>query len=208
MNFLYEQTLWERSSWDVHDQREVGSDGKADGQDAAEEVALPAQDAVLTPEEQARVLAAEYRDQMLRARADLENFRKQAEKEKDDCVKYSLFRFAKDIVVVADTLEQALKMMACKGDTDHSAVKALHEGVAMTLAEMHKIFKMYGIEKIDADGEKFDPHAHQVVMERDVAQVEPHTVVEVLQNGYRLHDRLVRPSMVVVASAASGTQAT
>lgn len=152
--------------------------------------------------EQEKVLSLEekesesYRDRWLRAEAEKENLRKRIEKEKDDQVKYALFRFAKELIVIADNLDRALVNIP-EDLTQGSA--QFYQGVKMTSHEINRVFKEFGIQKIDALGHSFDPHYHQVIFEKEDNTCEARTILEVLQEGYKLHERLLRPALVSVS---------
>jgi molecular chaperone GrpE len=142
--------------------------------------------------------AAELRDAWLRARADLDNIRKQAAADVAKAHKFALERFANELLPVKDSLESAL---AAKG----SAADALSAGVELTLKQLNSAFEKARIVEIDAAGRKFDPHRHQAM-----AMVEspepPNTVVQVFQKGYVLNDRVLRPAMVAVSKAKDGAR--
>jgi len=138
-----------------------------------------------------------FRDQWMRAVADGQNAEKRMEKEKVDAVKYAVFSFAKDIVTIADYMESALKAVP----EDQRKDNALLQGVSMTLEQLRTIFKRFHVEKIQvAVGDAPDPAYHQVMEEKENATVPANTVSHILQDGYLLHDRLVRPALVAVSS--------
>jgi molecular chaperone GrpE len=145
-----------------------------------------------TPEES-------FRDKWLRAAADGENLRRRLEKEKKEGIDYALFRFAKELIAIADQLSWAIASVT----TSEGQKDVLYQGVSMTLAELERVFGQFGIVKIDALNHMFNPHFHQVMQEQEDDSMAPGTVLNVLQNGYRMHDRLLRPSMVVVAKNTS-----
>jgi len=145
---------------------------------------------------------AALKDQALRYAADAENTRRRAEREINDARAYAISRFAKDLLGVADNLARALEH-APKDDADPS-VRSLAVGLEMTQKELHSAFERNGLTPIAPDpGAKFDPHQHQAVMEQDSQGVPAGSIVKVLQNGYELFGRVVRPAMVVVASKTS-----
>ncbi|MBP9752707.1 MAG: nucleotide exchange factor GrpE [Proteobacteria bacterium] len=141
---------------------------------------------------------ASYRDKWLRSVADAENLRRRFQKEKEDALKYASSSFAKDIIVIADYIEQALKTMEAAA-LNNETIKPFVEGLKMTADEIHTVFSRQGIKKIDPENKKFDPNFHQAMMEVDVTEVEPGSIIQILQNGYTMHDRLLRPSLVSVA---------
>ena len=156
--------------------------------------------------EQLRAELAEWRDKALRAAADAENVRRRAEREMNDARAYAIQRFAKDLLGAADNLERALA--AAPRDSEDPAERNFVLGIEMTEKALHTAFERNGLKKVDpARGEKFDPHKHQAVTEAPGTDVAPGAVVQVLQPGYELLGRLVRPAMVVVAAKAAGAQA-
>jgi molecular chaperone GrpE len=143
---------------------------------------------------------AEMRDNWLRALADLENFRRRSQKERDDAYKYGPVTLARDMVGVADNIDRALQ--SCP--QDHALpgnVQGLITGVEMIFKEINSIFERHHIQKICPLGERFDPNQHQAMFEVETAEYSPGVVVQVLQDGYMLHDRLLRPAMVGVSKA-------
>ena len=145
-----------------------------------------------------------WREQCLRTAAESENLRRRLEKEKQEGIEYALFRFSKEIIGIADQLSWAVASVAPQEGQQDS----LYQGISMTLTELERVLTTFGIVKIDALNQPFSPHQHQVVQEQEQADVAPGTIVAVLQNGYRLKDRLLRPSMVTVAKAVSDHSAT
>lgn len=137
--------------------------------------------------------AAAMKDAYLRSRADLENVRRQGQAEVAKAHKYAIERFAEALLPVKDALESALSAPA--GDPD-----SLRAGVELTLKQLVAAFDKAQLTQIDPAGEKFDPHFHQA-MAMVESQQPSNTVVQVMQKGYRLNDRVLRPAMVVVAKA-------
>jgi len=146
---------------------------------------------------------AELKDQVLRYAAEADNIRRRAEREANDARAFAIQKFARDLLGVADNLSRALAITA--GEGADPALKNLIVGVEMTEKELMSAFERNGLKKIHpAKGEKFDPHQHQAMMELAETDVEPGAVVEVMQAGYELLGRLVRPAMVVVAAKGAG----
>jgi molecular chaperone GrpE len=161
---------------------------------------------VLTDEwDEAAALKAEVaqlKDQALRFAAEAENTRRRAEREINDARAYAIQKFARDLLGVADNLQRALAH-APKDDGDPLA-KSLAVGMEMTQKELMAAFDRNGLKRIaPAPGEKFDPHQHQAMTEQTSAEVAPGTVIAVLQDGYELFGRNVRPAMVIVAARDS-----
>ena len=150
--------------------------------------------------EQARTEAAENLDRFMRARAEAENARKRAEADIVATRKYALERFAAEIVTVRDSLELA-RTVELPADSI-PAVQKMHEGLDLTLKLMDSVFQKFGLTQLDPQGQKFDPERHQAISMVPSAEVPPNHVVNVVQKGYLLNDRLLRPAMVVVAQAA------
>ena len=141
-------------------------------------------------------------DRLLRAHAEMDNIRKRAEREKTDTAKYAISKFARDIVGVADNFQRALA--AVPGDTEHNpALQSLLEGVTLTEREFLNALERNGVRRVDPQGEAFNPHLHQAVMEQHNPDVTSGTVLQVFQSGYVIEDRVLRPAMVVVATGGS-----
>jgi molecular chaperone GrpE len=143
---------------------------------------------------------AETKDRLLRALAETENVRRRGERERADATKYGSANLAKDLLNVADNLRRALDSVA--PDQADERVKTLLDGVAATERELLAVFERNGIKRIDPAGERFDHNLHQAIFEVESAGQAPGTVVQVLQPGYVMHDRLLRPAMVGVAKGA------
>jgi molecular chaperone GrpE len=141
----------------------------------------------------------ELKDQLLRTLAEFDNYKKRSEREMSDMAKYSITNFAKDLLGVADNFGRALDAMPSDISNESQLIKSLADGIKMTESELGKAFKKHGVEKIDPLNQSFDHNLHQAIMEVEVDGVEAGTVTEVLQSGYKLHDRLLRPAMVKVA---------
>ncbi len=154
-------------------------------------------------EPQARVAAleaeiAEHKDRLLRALAEAENTRRRAQRERDDAAKYAISGFARDLLSAADNLRRALDSLP-EAEAVDERTRSLLAGVAATERELLSVFERNGIRRIDPRGEPFDHNFHQAIFEAERADRPPGTIVEVLQPGYVLHDRLLRPAMVGVA---------
>ena len=153
-------------------------------------------------EDKDKELAA-MKDQALRALAEAENTRRRSERELQDMSKYAVTGFARDLVSVLENLQRALDNIPQELTSSQPAVGNLYTGVEMTLKELLGIFARQGIQRIDPMGEKFDHNLHQAVAQIETPDAAPGHVVQVLQAGYTIHDRLLRPAMVGVAAAAS-----
>jgi molecular chaperone GrpE len=150
----------------------------------------------------------ELRDKYLRAVAEADNVRKRAERDVADARTYGIAGFARDIISVSDNLSRALE--AIEPDARASAegtLKALLDGVDLTRRELEKALKKQGVRPLDPKGEKFDPHFHQAMYEVPDADAAPGTVVEVMQTGYAIGERVLRPALVAVAKGGSKASA-
>lgn len=141
---------------------------------------------------------AEYKDRLLRALAETENVRRRAQREREDASKYAIAGFAKDLLSAADNLRRALESLP-ESEAKDERTRSLLAGVAATERELLGVFERYGIKRIDPRGEAFDHNFHQAIFEAERSDQPSGSVVEVLQPGYVLHDRLLRPAMVGVA---------
>jgi molecular chaperone GrpE len=146
---------------------------------------------------------AALKDQALRALAETENTRRRGERELQDMSKYAVTGFARDLVSVLENLQRAIDSIPADMKESQPAVKNLAVGVEMTLSELLGIFNRQGIQRIDPMGQKFDHNLHQAVAQIDTPDAEAGTVVQVLQAGYVIHDRLLRPAMVGVAAGGA-----
>lgn len=143
---------------------------------------------------------ADLKDKLLRALADVENTRRQKEREVDEARRYAVTRFARDLLDVADNLRRALAVPAATAE-ENPALKNLLTGVEMTERSLLSAFERHQIKRIEpAVGEKLDPNRHQAMFEVPRADAAPGTIAEVVQAGYLIADRLLRPAMVGVAA--------
>ncbi len=147
---------------------------------------------------------AETKDRLLRGLAETENVRRRLQRERDDAQKYAVGGFAKDLLSPVDNLRRALEAMPESEVTD-PRVKSLRDGVEATERELLAALERHGLTRIDPKGERFDHNFHQAIFEADRPDLPVGTIVEVLQPGYVLHDRLLRPAMVAVAKGKGGT---
>ncbi len=170
---------------------------------AASSEPLPATEAVAELEQlrqrlaEAEAKAAANWDQYLRARAEADNIRKRAERDAATAQKFALEGIANDLLGVCDSLELGLTAAEQPG----SDVAKLKEGLKLTQQQLGKVLERYGIEAIDPDGQVFNPGLHQAVLMQESSEQPANTVLSVLQKGYTLKDRLLRPAIVIVAKA-------
>jgi len=142
----------------------------------------------------AELLAAEHHDAWLRAKAETENMRRRAQEDVIKAHKFASEKFATDLLAVKDSLEAALA-------NENQSAESLHSGVELTLRQLSAAFEKANVAEIDPQGEKFDPHRHQAISMQDAPEAEPNQVLNVLQKGYALHDRIIRPALVVVSNS-------
>jgi molecular chaperone GrpE len=165
---------------------------------------FPDEGAAASPEERVASLEAELadtKDRLLRALAETENVRRRAQREREDTQRYAASGFARDLLATADNLRRALDSVS-EAEIKDVRLRGLLDGVAATERELLSVFERHGIRRIDPKGERFDHNLHQAIFEVERPDAPPGTVIEVLQPGYVLHDRLLRPAMVGVAKAA------
>ncbi len=160
----------------------------------------------LVPAEQvtaALEAAAEFKDKLLRTLAEMENLRRRTEREVADARLYGIAGFARDVLAVADNMHRALETSRSElREQADATVKALIEGVELTERELLKVLEKNGVKKFSPVGEKFDPNVHQAMYEVPDSDVPPGHVAQVIQAGYMLGDRVLRPALVGVAKAA------
>src|SRR3984893_10011995 len=150
---------------------------------------------------------ASRRDRLMRALAETENTRRQGERRVQDANRYAVANFARELLPVVDNLRRAIDAGSAGAETQKG--DALIAGVVATDRILTQILNRFGIEEINALNEPFDPKKHEAVMETDETEHPPGRVAQVLENGYMLHDRLLRPARVVVAKPAQqSSQAT
>ena len=147
--------------------------------------------------EQLRQQVEENRNLFLQARADVENIRKRAERDLQNAHKYALDKFVAELLPVKDSLEMGLAAIDERAD-----ISKLREGTELTLKMLAAAVAKFGVSEINPHGEKFNPEWHEAMAMQPSSEAEPNTVMQVIQKGYRLNDRLVRPAMVIVAQAA------
>jgi molecular chaperone GrpE len=145
--------------------------------------------------QQAKMKAEEYHDAWLRAKAETENVRRRAQEDIAKAARFAIDRFARELLAVKDSLEAALA-------TENASVDSLRSGTELTLRQLVAAFEKSALTEVNPLGEKFDPNRHQAISVVE-SQQEPNTVVTVLQKGYLLADRVLRPALVIVAKGAS-----
>ncbi len=144
----------------------------------------------------AELKATEHHDAWVRAKAETENIRKRAQTDVANAHKYAVENFSTELLTVMDSLEAALAV-------ENASVENFKNGMELTQKQLTTVFDKFNIKVIDPAGEKFDPHQHQAMCTVD-SELEPNTVVQVMQKGYKLHDRVIRPALVMVSKAKEG----
>jgi len=156
----------------------------------------------LDPVTEAQRQSAEFKDKLLRTLAEMENLRKRTEREVADTRQYAIAGFARDVLAVADNMHRALEAIGPElRESGDAKVRSLIEGVELTERELLKILERNGVRKFSPQGEKFDPNVHQAMFELPTAEHAPGTVAQVIQAGYMLGERVLRPALVAVAKA-------
>ena len=182
------------------DQAEIETEDDSDLQESSAEEKDVEEKADFTLEEVLEKLAEEKegavraREDLLRVQAEMQNLRRRTEQDIEKAHKYGQEKFSTELLTVMDNLERAL---AAASDHEDETVKAIYEGVDLTLKSFTDCFNRFHIGSVDPMGEPFDPQLHQAVTILENSDVEPNTVIEVMQKGYTLHGRVIRPAMVV-----------
>jgi len=156
--------------------------------------------------EQLRAEVSELREKHLRALAEVENTRRRAERDRLDASQYAVTRFARDMLTVSDNLRRALAHLAPEARHEASAaLNAVLEGVEATERQLAATLERHGVRPIETKDAKFDPHLHQAIAEVPTDGTPPGNIVDVVQTGYVISDRLLRPAMVTVARGENGS---
>lgn len=147
---------------------------------------------------------ADLEDKRQRALAEAENVRRRAERQQAEAIAYANTAFARELLSISDNLDRALA--ACDQESSDDGLEPIIEGIEMTRRELRSVFEKHGVSRIEPLGEKFDHNLHQAMFEIEDAEAEPGEIVEVVQPGYTLRERLLRPAMVGVAKAPEGSE--
>ncbi len=188
---------------EVEKSQENSPDSELSGLSA--EIASESVDSVVELEEKIEQLEKEVKanyDRFLRVSADFDNYKKRTSREVCDLRKYANEVLLKDLLSVMDNLDRAIETGA-KTDTDKNA---LLEGVQMTRKEVLRVLEKHGVQPFESEGEPFDPSYHEAMMQEETGSYAENTISNELQKGYMIHDRLLRPAMVVVAKAPSNVE--
>lgn len=177
----------------------AGENGTAEA--VAEETGLSAEELQYQLED-ARAKADEHWDQLVRLQAEMENTRRRAERDVEQAHKYAVEKFAEELLPVKDSLELGLN--AAANESEGEAIDKLREGTELTLKMLTSAMEKYGIEEVNPVGERFDPQYHQAMSMQESAEHPADTVVAVMQKGYTIHGRVIRPAMVMVSKGPAG----
>ncbi len=158
----------------------------------AEEEIVKSEEHLLEQIAQAEKKAEENWELLLRTRAEMENLRKRTEKDLENAHKYGMEKFVNEMLPVKDSMEMGLA-------AEDVTVESLHEGMKLTMNMFNNTFEKLNVKEINPLNEPFDPELHQAMTMQEAVDVEPNTVIAVMQKGYLLNDRLVRPAMVIVS---------
>ncbi len=150
---------------------------------------------------------AELKDQMLRMVAEMENLRKRTQRDVQDARADAVTNFARDMLAVSDNLRRALEAIPADALAGDASLKALAEGVEMTERAMLQTLERHGVKKLEPEGQKFDPNFHQAMYEIPNPDLPNNTVVQVVQDGYAIGDRVLRPAMVGVSKGGPKAEA-
>jgi molecular chaperone GrpE len=194
----------------IEDENEKKTQGEAEAPESAipaegEEKAESAESPLKELEEklaEAQAQAEDHRDRMLRMAAELENVKKRTSREMEDVRKYATENLIRQLLDVVDNLERAIASASPESQNDKGVV----DGVVLTLAEITKILEKHHVKPIEAMGEPFDPAFHQAMSQEERSDHPSNTVVQEFQKGYLMHDRLLRPAMVVVSKNSQNGQ--
>lgn len=181
-------------------------DMQVEAEETAEEDEIQAEEAPADPAQALEARLGELKDQLLRSMAETENVRRRAARDVEEAGKYAVSNFARDMITVGENLFLALQNIPEEAREEEGVVKALADGVEMTFRELLGIFEKHGIHRIDPVGEKFDHNLHQAISQVEDPTKEPGTVMQVVQAGYTLQGRLLRPAMVVVTKRGETQQ--
>jgi molecular chaperone GrpE len=194
-----------------HFETDMSDDTMAqDGFEPRPEMEKPAAEAAPAPDpvEALKTENAELKDRVLRLAAEMENLRKRMDREIADTRAYAITKFARDMLTATDSLSRAMLVLPPEArDTADGPMKSLIEGIELTEREMQRLLAVHGVKPIEAEGQKFDPHKHQAMFEVPDPTRPEGTVVQVVQTGYAIGDRVLRPAMVGVAKGGGAAGA-
>jgi molecular chaperone GrpE len=177
------------------DQAQPASPAKAESQDACTEV--------VTDLETLLAENADMRDKLLRTMAEMENLRRRTEREKSDTARYAISNFARDVLTIGDNLRRAVEHVPADAAAQDPALKSLLEGVELTERELLNMMERHGVTRIEPLGQRFDPNQQQAMYEVPTTEVPDGTVVDIMQAGYTIGDRVLRPALVAVSKGGA-----
>lgn len=180
---------------------EPAAEGNETAEAVAEETGLSAEELQYQLED-ARAKADEHWDQLVRLQAEMENTRRRAERDVEQAHKYAVEKFAGELLPVKDSLELGLN--AAANESEGEAIDKLREGTELTLKMLTSAMEKFGIEEVNPVGEPFDPQYHQAMSMQESEEHPADTVVAVMQKGYTIHGRVIRPAMVMVSKGPAG----
>jgi molecular chaperone GrpE len=146
---------------------------------------------------------ADMRDRLLRTMADMENLRRRTEREKSDTARYAISNFARDVLTVGDNLRRTIEHVPAEAASQDPALKTFLDGVELTERELLQVLERHGVTRIEPLGQRFDPNCHQAMYEVQDPSVPDGTVAAVMQAGYVIGDRCLRPALVAVAKGGA-----
>ncbi|MBE66362.1 MAG: nucleotide exchange factor GrpE [Gammaproteobacteria bacterium] len=164
--------------------------------DAEAEAVSSGEEVLLEKLEEAELAAERAKDDLLRVQAEMQNLRRRTEQDVEKAHKYGIEKFSGELLVVIDNLERALTSAS---ESKDGSVKAIQDGVSLTLKSFNDCFAKFSIEAVDPLGEPFDPQLHQAIATQESPDSEPNSVIEVIQKGYTLNGRVIRPALVMVS---------
>lgn len=176
---------------------DASKEGESDPQAPEEEQETDPVKILEAKVQSAEEAASQAHDRLLRATAEFDNFKKRSQRETEEFRKFANESLIKALLPVIDNLERAVE----SSGSDNKANKSIVEGVEMTLREIYKVLEKFNLKALESEGQPFDPNFHQAVLQEETADHPENTVIKEMQKGYTLHDRLIRPAMVVVSKA-------
>ena len=162
---------------------------------AADEIAHDERSLTQTPLEIAELKAEEHHNNLLRLAAEMDNLRKRTIREVEQARKFAVERFAKEVLMVKDSLEMGQQAAVAEGAT----IDAIREGLEITMKQVSSMFDKFSIKQIEAEGQPFNPELHEAMAMQPSPELEPNTVMFVMQQGYTINDRVLRPARVMVS---------
>jgi len=191
---------------DTNDPREANADQAKAADSAKADTPNAGDDASLEVGADLETLLAEnsdMRDKLLRTMADMENLRRRTEREKADTARYAISNFARDVLTIGDNLKRVIEHVPADAAAQDPALKSLLEGVELTERELLNMMERHGVTTIEPLGQRFDPNSQQAMYEVPNPEVPEGTVVDVMQAGYMIGDRCLRPALVAVSKGGA-----